>query len=111
MKIICPKNELLTGVNTVFLEANYDCMMLEKGPYPIQLKNRIRGGLGHISNDQAGEVCKILAQSGAKRIVLSHISENNNIPELAYDTVGKKLAETDTKIVLNFVEQSKVKIF
>lgn len=103
--------ENLKGVNTVFIESNYDCMMLEKGPYPIQLKNRIRGGLGHISNDQAGEVCKILAQSGAKRIVLSHISENNNIPELAYDTVGKKLAETDTKIVLNFAEQSKVKIF
>ena len=101
----------LSGVDVAVIEANYDVSMLEKGPYPPQLKRRIRGGLGQISNDQAGELAVRLAKSSTENIVLAHISENNNIPELAYDTVGKKLALSGINVRLNFAEQSKVKIF
>lgn len=101
----------LLGVDVAVIEANYDALMLEKGPYPLQLKKRISGGLGHISNEQAGELAVKLALSGTKNVVLAHISENNNIPELAYDTVGKKLALSGLSARLNFAEQSKVKIF
>ena len=101
----------IKGVDTVVLESNYDSQMLEKGPYPIQLKRRISGGLGHLSNEEAGEVAVKLASNGTKKIILAHISENNNIPELAYDTVGKKLSKKGQKPSLYFAEQSKVKIF
>ena len=101
----------IKGVDTIVLESNYDAQMLENGPYPIQLKRRIMSPLGHISNDEAGEIAVQLSRSGTKKIILAHISENNNIPELAYDTVGKKLLEKGLKPTLYFAEQSKVKIF
>lgn len=103
--------ENLLGVNVAVIESNYDALMLEKGPYPPQLKRRISGGLGHVSNEQAGELAVRLVESGTKSIVLAHISENNNVPELAYDTVGKKLALSKLNARLNFAEQTKVKIF
>lgn len=103
--------ENLLGVEVAVIESNYDASMLIKGPYPPQLKKRISGGLGHISNDQAGELAVRLVASGTKNVVLAHISENNNIPELAYDVVGRKLAHSSLNVRLNFAEQSKVKIF
>ena len=101
----------ILGTNFVMLESNYDTSMLDLGPYPPQLKKRIKGGLGHISNDIAGDTAVKLVESGTKTIVLSHISENNNIPELAYDTVGKNLDAKGLKSALYFAEQNKIKFF
>ena len=103
--------ENLKGVNTVVLESNYDPLMLEKGPYPQNLKRRITSGLGHISNDMAGDLAVKLVKSGTTKVILAHVSQNNNIPELAYDVVGKKLAQNGLNPTLYFAEQSKVKAF
>ncbi len=68
--------------HAAFLEANYDEQMLEEGSYPYFLKNRIRGGLGHLSNRQALECFITHRPSFMSHLFLSHLSKNNNSPQL-----------------------------
>ncbi len=68
--------------HAVFLESNYDEKMLDKGRYPIYLKNRIRGGQGHISNRQALELFQKHRSASLTHLLLSHLSHNNNCPVL-----------------------------
>ena len=65
------------------LEANHDTRMLQTGPYPYDLKKRIKSRKGHLSNDDAGTVAVELARSGARQIILGHLSKENNFPHLA----------------------------
>ncbi len=79
----------LEEVDAVYLESNYDPCMLDVGPYPEYLKVRIRGRGGHISNEEAA---KMVAACNAKRpkwIAVSHLSGENNTPELAVETQQK----------------------
>ena len=69
--------------HAIFLESNYDEMMLENGNYPLVLKNRIRGGEGHLSNREALELFKIHQPHFMQHVLLSHLSKENNSPELA----------------------------
>lgn len=69
--------------HAAFLEANYDEVMLEKGKYPLHLKNRIRGGEGHISNRQALDLFIAHRPPFMTHLLLSHLSKENNSPELA----------------------------
>ena len=71
----------LMGCSTVILESNYCPDMLMKGPYPWSLKQRIKGRNGHLSNRDACRLIAELAPSGLRRVVLSHLSEENNSPE------------------------------
>ena len=66
-----------------FLEANYDEAMLENGKYPLHLKNRIRGGQGHLSNRQALDLFTAHRNPGMTHLILSHLSKENNSPQLA----------------------------
>ncbi len=84
--------------SAVMIEANYDLNMLEIGRYPYALKQRIKSDSGHLCNDDAGAFACMLARSGAKEIILGHLSAENNYPELAYQTV-KLALETDGAIV------------
>lgn len=68
----------MRGCDTVALESNHDVEMLRTGPYPMYLKERIRGKYGHLSNEECAEAAVDLVQNGAKRIILSHLSEKNN---------------------------------
>jgi phosphoribosyl 1,2-cyclic phosphodiesterase len=69
--------------HAAFLESNYDEAMLENGRYPIYLKNRIRNGQGHLSNTQALELFLKHRPSFMTHLLLSHLSKENNTPELA----------------------------
>lgn len=69
--------------HAVFLETNYDDQMLENGRYPVHLKNRIRGGLGHLSNKQALQLFIQHRSSYLSHLLLAHLSKENNSPELA----------------------------
>ena len=71
--------------NAAFLEANYDEVMLEQGSYPIHLKNRIRGGKGHLSNSQALLLFRMHRAPYMSHLLLSHLSKNNNHPQLVED--------------------------
>ncbi|MDB5131464.1 MAG: Phosphoribosyl 1,2-cyclic phosphodiesterase [Mucilaginibacter sp.] len=71
--------------HAVFLEANYDDEMLENGNYPFHLKRRIRGGYGHLSNKQALELFNTYRSPDLSHLLLSHLSKNNNDPQLVND--------------------------
>lgn len=77
----------IRGSKTVLLEANHDVNLLEIGSYPLPLKRRIRGCLGHLSNDEAGKAAEYLVKLGTENILLGHLSEENNYPALALKTV------------------------
>lgn len=83
--------------HAAFLEANYDDDLLENGRYPYHLKNRIRGGSGHLSNKQALE---LFAGNGAhmSHLFLSHLSKDNNCPKMVMDLFKQK--SMGTEIVL-----------
>jgi phosphoribosyl 1,2-cyclic phosphodiesterase len=86
----------LTGCNGLIIECNHDPHMLKNGPYPLHLQQRIRSSQGHLANEDAARFIVDLLHDGLQHVVLAHISEKNNDPMLAYDTVVAALrAEND----------------
>ena len=77
----------LLGTDCVLLESNYDIEMLRNGIYPYYLKTRIFGKTGHLSNPDSGAFAAKLIKSGTTRIILGHLSQENNTPEIAERTV------------------------
>lgn len=75
--------EQLSGCDALLLEFNHDVQMLADGPYPPSLKARVGGNLGHLSNAQAAQLLTQIDLSRLQHLVLTHISEKNNTPELA----------------------------
>ena len=74
------------GADTLILEANHDIKMLQSGAYPELLKRRILSTRGHLSNESAGWLLAKLPQL-PENIILAHLSEENNLPQLAVETV------------------------
>ncbi|RKI92888.1 MBL fold metallo-hydrolase [Parablautia intestinalis] len=79
--------ESLKGMDALLLEANHDVNMLQVGPYPYYLKQRILGDRGHLSNERAGQLLRELMHEKLQAVVLGHLSKENNLPELAYEAV------------------------
>ena len=75
----------------VIVESNHDIEMVKNGPYPAYLKSRILSNGGHLSNDKCAEFCAYLCDHGVKEITLAHLSRENNLPKLAYETVKTRL--------------------
>jgi len=88
----------LEGANTVLIESNHDEEMLRYGPYPVFLKRRILSNRGHLSNDNCARLAAGLAAVGTKKIILGHLSRENNKPELAVETSSKSLDGTDVEL-------------
>jgi phosphoribosyl 1,2-cyclic phosphodiesterase len=72
--------------------------MLSAGPYPYYLKRRILSGKGHLSNDAAAEAAFALAKTGVRGIILGHLSINNNVEALAYETVVSFLQQNGAQV-------------
>ncbi len=89
--------ECLKGMDLLFLEANHDVNMLQVGPYPYALKQRILGDRGHLSNERSGQLLTQLLHDKLQAVVLGHLSRENNMPELAYETVRIELAMGEGK--------------
>ena len=83
----------ILGCRSVLLESNHDMVMLETGPYPPYLKNRIRGEKGHLSNRTAAISSILLAEYGTEKILLGHLSKENNTPEKALECTSRALCE------------------
>ena len=79
----------------ILLEANYDPEVLMCSKYPYQLKTRIAGPTGHLSNEMAGKTISYLLKSGLKQAMLGHLSKESNFPELAYKTVVEQLEKSN----------------
>lgn len=82
----------LKGSKAMVIEANHDERMLEAGRYPFRLKRRILGDKGHISNENSGKLIAKLWNENMEYIFLSHLSDENNLPELALETVKCELS-------------------
>ena len=88
--------ESLKGMNAMILEANHDVKMLQVGPYPYYLKQRILGEQGHLSNELSGKLLSELLHDGLQEVQLGHLSKENNLAELAYETVRNEVNFSDT---------------
>ncbi len=87
----------LLGVHLLVLETNHDEQLLNDGDYPWSLKQRIRSSKGHLSNRQAAAALKNWLGYNLRQVFLAHLSEANNRPDLAYQTISKALKEDDNK--------------
>ena len=90
--------ESLTGCAAAVIESNHDVDMLLRGPYPPELKQRILSRYGHLSNESGAEFARYLADHGTSRLMLAHISEINNTPELAYRASSSALSDLREKV-------------
>ena len=87
--------ECLKGMDALLLEANHDVNMLQVGPYPYYLKQRILGDRGHLSNENSGRLLNRILHDDLKAIMLGHLSKENNMPELAYEAVRMEITMGD----------------
>lgn len=83
----------LPGSDLVYIESNYDENMLFSGRYPYFLKRRIAGEAGHLSNPDCAALCARAVAKGAKHLILGHLSQENNMPEIAFLTCRHALHE------------------
>ena len=84
--------EKLRGIHLLLLEANHDIHMLQTGPYPYYLKQRISGERGHLSNERCGQLLAEILHDDVHAVMLGHLSKENNYPELAYETVKLEIS-------------------
>ena len=81
--------------DALFLECNHDVQMLADGPYPYSLKRRVGGDWGHLSNVQAAELLCGVGNERLQHVVMAHLSEQNNTPELAFSALSHVLKGRD----------------
>lgn len=91
------KNHLKT-CNALVLEANHCPELLDKGPYPWALKQRVKSRTGHLSNENARDLLGEVIHDQLSHVILAHLSEENNQPERACRVVGEALAGTQTRL-------------
>ena len=85
----------LQGLDVLLLEANHDVHMLQAGTYPYPLKRRILGERGHLSNELSGKLLGSLLHDRFQKVILGHLSKENNYPDLAYETVRLEVTMGD----------------
>lgn len=88
----------LKTCSMLIIEANHDIEMLENGPYPWPLKQRIKSRTGHLSNESARALVAEILHDDLKHLVLAHLSETNNTPEKALSVVSKAINGHKTSI-------------
>lgn len=89
--------EYLSDCQGILLEANYDKDMLWNGPYPYYLKQRIAGLFGHLCNDDCAKTAVELCKKSARQLILGHLSQENNLPQVAERTVLMALEQEDMR--------------
>lgn len=90
--------EKLKGSKAIILESNHDVEMLRCGPYPFYLQQRILSDYGHLSNEVAARAALELVKDGTEHIMLGHLSDKNNLPEIALLETHKTLTDAGVKV-------------
>ena len=88
----------LKGSKSILLESNHDVEMLRCGPYPFYLQQRILGRYGHLSNETASIAALALVESGTEHIMLGHLSDKNNLPEIAMLETNQRLTNAGVNV-------------
>ena len=91
-------HKLLSNRNIYILESNHDIEMLNNGPYPFKLRQRILGDKGHLSNYDCSKYLSNFIGNNTKCIMLAHLSQDNNTPSIAYDTLIERLDSNNQSI-------------
>jgi phosphoribosyl 1,2-cyclic phosphodiesterase len=95
--------QALRGCHAVLLESNYDPALLRDGPYPWSLKERILGPLGHLSNGDVGRFLERGLGPACRQVILAHLSQKNNHPELALlaaEEALRRAGRAETRVTL-----------
>lgn len=90
--------KILSNRNIYILESNHDIQMLNNGPYPFKLRQRILGDKGHLSNYDCSKYLSNFIGNNTKYIMLAHLSQDNNTPELAYNTLIERLENNNQQV-------------
>ena len=98
--------ESLRECDALMLEANHDPDMLRDGPYPPSLQRRVGGPFGHLSNTQTAELLDAVHHRGLRRLVISHLSEKNNRPELALAAVRGVASDLSAEVLVAEQDQA-----
>jgi len=83
--------QMLSGCNALVLECNHDATLLANGPYPTSLKQRVGGRLGHLDNSAAADLLRSIDTQQLTHLVAAHLSQKNNLPELARAALAEAL--------------------
>ena len=89
---------LLLNKDIYILESNHDIEMLNKGPYPFKLRQRILGDKGHLSNYDCSKYLSNFIGDNTKCVMLAHLSQDNNTPDIAYNTLKERLENNNQNI-------------
>ncbi|MCX4162173.1 MULTISPECIES: MBL fold metallo-hydrolase [Paraburkholderia] len=93
-------SEVLSGCDALVLECNHDLAMLAASRYPASLKARIGGAHGHLNNDAAAEILASLDRSRLRHLIAAHLSQQNNLPELAQAAMAAVLGTAATEVIV-----------
>ena len=93
-------NDHLSGCGLIVLEANHDPRMLEEGPYPWYLKQRIRSRSGHLSNQESKDLLSKIQHEQLQYVILAHLSETNNTAQKAYSEVIRAIQTSGAKVIV-----------
>lgn len=94
----------LKGLDAVLAESNHDVGMLQTGPYPYHLKQRIWGNKGHLSNESCGGLINQIISDKLKHIILGHLSNENNYPDLAYQAVRNEINFANNNFLADYID-------
>lgn len=100
--------EALAGVHLLALESNHDACMLQTGPYPYVIKQRIASARGHLSNDQAREALDSLAHENLRAVAAMHVSQENNTYRLPRETFEAVIAERGLSTTVSVAFQNRL---
>ena len=92
--------QMLSSCDVLALECNHDLKMLQRGPYPQSLKDRVAGRLGHLSNEAAAELLGRINRSNLQQVVAVHLSETNNGPSLAQAALASAMGCRSDQIIV-----------
>jgi phosphoribosyl 1,2-cyclic phosphodiesterase len=100
-KVTLLMRQRLRGCNGLILEFNHDLKMLAEGPYPLALQQRVRSNQGHLANGDAADFLRELQHDGLDYVVLAHLSETNNLPDLAMNEAKKVvISESGCRMII-----------
>ena len=85
--------EAMCGCKVIYIESNHDPEMLKNSSYPAQVKQRIKSKVGHLSNKECAEILPYLIKNGARKIILYHLSGENNTKDLAVKEARKTILD------------------
>ena len=93
----------LSGCKAIVFESNHDLKMLKEGPYPPHLKMRIMSDAGHLSNNASAAELPAFLNGGTNRIILAHLSKNNNMPMLALSCARASLLDIGAQNGIDYI--------